>query len=140
MLKIRLQRTGRINSPSYRVIVTEHARGPKTGNFVEVVGTYDPKTKTRALNAERIKYWISVGAKPSDTMHNMLISEGITTGKKINVLPTLAPPAPVVAEAPAKEEAATEVEPATEDVAAPAAEDVSAEASAKEEEVVAATE
>lgn len=112
MLKIRLQRVGRINSPSYRVIVAEHARGPKTGNFVEVVGTYDPTTKTRKLDAERIKYWISVGAQPSDTMHNMLISEGITTGKKINVLPTMvvapvvaeAPVAPAAAEAPAAEE------------------------------------
>jgi small subunit ribosomal protein S16 len=121
MLKIRLQRVGRINSPSYRVIVTEHARGPKTGNFVEVVGTYDPRTKARVLDAERIKYWISVGAQPSDTMHNMLISEGITAGKKINVLPTIVPapaeavPAPTaekpVAEAPAQE-------PATEEVAA----------------------
>lgn len=107
MLKIRLQRTGRINSPSYRVIVTEHANGPKTGNFVEVVGTYDPKTKTRALDAERIKHWISVGAKPSDTMHNMLISAGITTGKKINVLPTLAP---AVVETPAAAEAAAPAE------------------------------
>ncbi len=103
MLKIRLQRVGRINSPSYRVIVAEHARGPKTGNFVEVVGTYDPKTKVRVLQADRIKYWISVGAKPTDTMHNMLVSEGITTGKKINVLPTMVV-APVVAEASAAEE------------------------------------
>ena len=136
MLKIRLQRVGRINSPSYRVIVTEHARGPKTGNFVEVVGTYDPKTKTRALNAERIKYWISVGAKPSDTMHNMLISEGITTGKKINVLPTLAPPAPAAPEAaPAAAPATVAEEAAAEAEAAP-----EEETPAKEEEVAAATE
>ena len=122
MLKIRLQRTGRINSPSYRVIVTEHTNGPKTGNFVEVVGTYDPKTKATKLDADRIKYWISVGAQPSATMHNMLISQKITTGKKINVLPTLAPvvvetpaAAPAVAEEPVKEEVAEEtVTPATE--------------------------
>ena len=121
MLKIRLQRTGRINSPSYRVIVTEHTNGPKTGNFVEVVGTYDPKTKARKLDADRIKYWISVGAKPSATMHNMLISEKITTGKKINVLPTLAPAAP--AEASAKVGSAEEV---------PAAAPAAAEESVKE--------
>jgi small subunit ribosomal protein S16 len=121
MLKIRLQRVGRINSPSYRVIVTEHARGPKTGNFVEVVGTYNPKTKERALNADRIKYWISVGAQPSDTMHNMLIAAGITSGKKINVLPTIvvAPASPAEAlakeetsEAPIAEETASEETPA----------------------------
>ncbi len=115
MLKIRLQRTGRINSPSYRVIVTEHARGPKTGNFLEVVGTYDPKTKARKLDADRIKYWISVGAQPSATMHNMLISAGITTGKKINVLPTM-----VVAPTPVEEPKAEEqkvIAPADEVVA-----------------------
>jgi small subunit ribosomal protein S16 len=110
MLKIRLQRVGRINSPSYRVIVAEHARGPKTGNFVEVVGTYDPKTKSRTLNADRIKYWISVGAQPSDTMHNMLISAGITSGKKINVLPTIAVVPPVVEAAPAAAESAPAAE------------------------------
>jgi len=63
MLKIRMQRTGRINSPSYRVVVAEHARSTKTGNIVEKVGTYDPKSKARVLNEERIKYWMSVGAK-----------------------------------------------------------------------------
>jgi small subunit ribosomal protein S16 len=121
MLKIRMQRTGRINSPSYRIIVAEHTRSPKTGNFVELVGTYDPKTKVRSLNADRIKYWISVGAQPSATMHNMLISAGITTGKKINVLPTFVA-APVVAEeapvAPAPEETPAAAETPVEEVAA----------------------
>jgi len=87
MLKIRLQRIGRINMPAYRVIVTEHTRGPKTGNFVEKVGSYNPKTKEQTLNTDRIKHWLSVGAQPSGTMHNMLITAGIITGKKVNVLP-----------------------------------------------------
>jgi small subunit ribosomal protein S16 len=99
MLKIRLQRVGKINAPSYRVIVTEHARGPKTGNFLEVVGTYDPRTKARTLEAERIKYWISKGAQPSGTMHNMLISAGVITGKKVNVLPKKTVAKPVEPEA-----------------------------------------
>ena len=98
MLKIRLQRIGRINSPAFRIIVAEHTRGPKAGNIVEKVGTYNPKTKERQLDTERIKYWISVGAQPSDTVHNMLITAGVTTGKKINVLPRKSPPKPVVAE------------------------------------------
>ena len=126
MLKIRLQRVGRINSPSYRVIVAEHARGPKTGNFLEVLGTYNPKSKERVLNADRIKYWMSVGAKPSDTMHNMLISAGVITGKKINILPTMKVE-PVVAEAtpaaaPVAEEApVADVAPAPEAAAEPVA-------------------
>ena len=126
MLKIRLQRVGKINSPSYRIILTEHARGPKTGNFLELLGTYNPTTKDRSLDTDRIKYWISVGAQPSATMHNMLISAGITTGKKINVLPKKTvkkPDEPVVAasspeakpvvEAPT--EASAEVEASTEE-------------------------
>lgn len=117
MLKIRLQRIGRINLPSYRVVVTEHTRAPKTGNFVERLGSYNPRTKEKTLNTDRIKYWISVGAQPSDTIHNMLVTEGVITGKKINVLPKktvakneelvieAAPetPAEVVAEEPATE-------------------------------------
>jgi small subunit ribosomal protein S16 len=91
MLKIRLQRVGRINSPAYRIVVTEHARAAKKG-LLEKLGTYNPKTKERNVNADRIKYWISVGAKPSDTMHNMLVSLGIITGKKINVLPKFVEP------------------------------------------------
>jgi small subunit ribosomal protein S16 len=87
MLKIRMQRTGRINQPSYRIIVTEHARAAKTGAFVEELGTYNPATKARTLKEDRVKYWISVGAQPSGTMHNMLVSTGVIKGKKINVLP-----------------------------------------------------
>jgi len=120
MLKIRLQRVGRINSPAYRVIVTEHTRGPKTGNFVEKVGSYNPKSKEQTLNADRITYWISKGAQPSDTMHNMLINAGIISGKKINVLPkkTVAKvEEPVAAEAPAGAVAAPEEAKAEEAVA-----------------------
>lgn len=87
-----MQRTGRTNSPAFRIIVTEHTRGPKSANFVEKVGSYNPKTKERSLNAERVKYWLSVGAKATGTMHNMLVSAGIVEGKKVNVLPKKSPP------------------------------------------------
>ena len=103
MLKIRMQSTGRTNMPTFRIIVTEHTEGPKTGNIVEKLGTYNPKTKERNLNGERIKYWLSVGAKASGTTHNMLITAGIIEGKKVNVLPKKSPPK--------KEEAAAEVAP-----------------------------
>ena len=83
MLKIRLQRIGRKNKPAFRIIVAEHTRGPKTGNIVEKVGTYNPKTKERTLEAERIKYWLSVGAQASSTVHNMLVSAKIITGTKV---------------------------------------------------------
>lgn len=110
MLKIRMQRVGRINSPSYRIIVVEHTESPKTGSFVEKVGTYNPHTKERKLDAERVTYWMSVGAQPSATVHNMLISLGIIKGKKINVLPAYKEPAKEeVAAAPATEAPAAEV-------------------------------
>jgi len=115
MLKIRMQRTGRINQPSYRIVVTERARAAKTGNIVEKVGTYDPRSKQRNLNADRIKYWLSVGAQATPTMHNMLISVGIIEGKKINVLPKKSPPKADAAEAAAP---ATEAKP-VEEVPAP---------------------
>lgn len=91
MLKIRLQRVGRKNDPSFRLIVAEHTSSPKTGKFVEKVGTYNPKTKVRAVNADRIKHWLSVGAKASGTVHNMLVTEGVISGKKVNVLPKKRP-------------------------------------------------
>ena len=86
--------------PSFRIVVVEHTASPKAGKVVEKVGTYNPKSKERVLNAERIKYWMSVGAKPSDTVHNMLVSLGIIEGKKINVLPAYKEP---VKEKPAAE-------------------------------------
>ena len=108
MLKIRMQRTGRINAPSYRLIVAEHTRGPRTGNIVEKVGTYDPKSKQRTLNEERIKYWMSVGAKPSATVHNMLVSLGLLNAKKINVLPSYKAPAAAESSGEAQPEAPAE--------------------------------
>ena len=79
---------------------------------MEKVGTYDPKSKQRTLDTERVKYWISVGAQPSPTVHNMLVSLGVIEGKKINVLPKYKEPVKeeVVAEAApaAAEEAAVE--------------------------------
>ena len=73
--------------PSYRIVVVEHTASPKAGKFVEKLGTYNPKSKERNLKAERITYWMSVGAKPSGTVHNMLVSAGILNEKKVNVLP-----------------------------------------------------
>jgi small subunit ribosomal protein S16 len=116
MLKIRLQRTGRTNNPSYRVVVTEHTNGPKSGRAVESVGSYNPKSKERTLNAERITYWLSKGAQASGTMHNMLVSAGIVKGKKVNVLPKKT--------VPKKDEPAVEAAPAA---AAPVAEEPKAD-------------
>lgn len=87
MLKIRLQRIGRKNEAHFRIIVTEHTRATNTGDFIERVGAYNPKTKHLELDAERITHWIGKGAQPSDTVHNMLIKNGVIKGKKRNALP-----------------------------------------------------
>lgn len=108
--------------PSYRIVVLEHTRSPKAGNFLEKLGSYNPKSKERILNADRIKYWISKGAQPSPTMHNMLVSAGIISGKKMNVLPRKNPPKVETPEA--------EAAPAAAPVKAPAAEAAPAEAPA----------
>ena len=91
MLKIRLQRIGRRNNPSYRVVVVDSATAAKKGKPVEVLGTYDTIRKTTSLHDERILYWISTGAQVSDTMHNILIKNGVIEGVKVNVLPRKSP-------------------------------------------------
>ncbi len=88
MLKIRLQRVGRKHEPTFRVVLTDSKNSTKSGKFLEVIGSYDPRHKDMtALDAEKIKYWMSKGAQATPTMHNMLISKKIIEGKKINVLP-----------------------------------------------------
>ena len=72
-LKIRLARTGATHNPVYRIVVAE-ARGRRDGRFVEVLGTYSPKAKKEQLQLklDRADYWISVGAKPTDTANSLL--------------------------------------------------------------------
>ena len=89
MLMIRLQRFGRKNDPNFRVVLTDKRNATKSGKFLEILGFKNPKTKQKKLEAERIKYWIGSGAKVSPTVHNLLISEKIIEGKKINVVPSL---------------------------------------------------
>jgi len=107
MLMIRLQRVGRKHDPSFRVVLTDKRNGPQSGKFLEVLGSYNARFGTPSLNGDRIKYWMEKGAKPSGTVHNLLISEKIIEGKKINVLPKKTPIAKEAKEE-VKEEASTE--------------------------------
>lgn len=85
MLTIRLTRKGRKNQPFFRVVVIDRRRSAKGGRAVEVLGHVDPLTKKKALKKDRILHWIKMGAQPSGTVHNLLISEKIIEGKKIHV-------------------------------------------------------
>lgn len=100
MLNIRLQRVGRKNDPSFRVIVADSKLKPKTGNFIEVLGSYNARMGKPVINTERAKYWMSVGAKASGTVHNLLVDLKAVTGKKINVLNKKTP---IIKEVPAEE-------------------------------------
>jgi small subunit ribosomal protein S16 len=83
MLKIRFFRTGKKNQPFFKIVVIENKRASKGGRFVEELGFRNPLTKENSLKKDRIKYWISVGAQVSDSIHNLLIQEKVLEGVKI---------------------------------------------------------
>lgn len=88
---IRLQRVGRKNEAMFRLLVTQKHKGPKSGAFIELIGSYNPKLNEINFKEDRVKHWISKGAQPSDTVHNLLIKKGIIKGKTVNVLPKKTP-------------------------------------------------
>ncbi len=87
MLMIRFQRIGRTNDPAFRIVVLEKERAAKAGNIVELLGTYNPRSKALTLNEERVKHWITMSAQPTGSIHNLLVDKKVIEGKKINVLP-----------------------------------------------------
>ncbi|MEX0919384.1 MAG: 30S ribosomal protein S16 [Parcubacteria group bacterium] len=110
MLKIRLQRVGRIHDPAFRVVLTDSKNSSKSGRFKEILGSYDPRKSVDSLNTERISYWLSQGVTPTDTVHNLLVSNKIIKGKKINVsaISKKEPKVEAAPEAPAVETPAPE--------------------------------
>ena len=86
MLSVRLQRVGRKNDPSFRMVIIDSKRSVKSANYIEMVGSYNARQKTVDLNKDRIKHWIGEGAKPTDTVHNILINNKVIEGKKVNPL------------------------------------------------------
>ena len=125
-LKIRLARGGSKKHPFYRIVVAE-ASSPRDGRFVERLGSYDPMVPKDhenrvSLKDERIKFWMSKGAKPTLRVHKILAAAGLLDAPIIREQPIKAAPgkkrlereneAKEAAEAPA--EAATEAAPAAE--------------------------
>ena len=76
-VKIRMKRVGTKNTPVYRIVVAD-GRSPRDGKFIEEIGTYQPlKTGNNfVLDLERAKYWVSKGAKPSDTVASFIKKAG----------------------------------------------------------------
>ncbi|MBN1586392.1 MAG: 30S ribosomal protein S16 [Candidatus Omnitrophica bacterium] len=77
-VRLRLMRMGAKNRPHSKIVATD-SRSPRSGRFLEEIGIYDPSLKVPLLqvNRERVEYWLSVGAQPSDTVRSLLKKEGI---------------------------------------------------------------
>ena len=108
MVKIRLRRVGPKKQPSYRIVVTD-SHAPRDGRFIETIGHYNPRTEpmTVEIKEERARYWLGVGAQPTEAVARLLHKQGIIeefqyTHKEVKK-----------AEA-ASEEAAAEAQPAPE--------------------------
>lgn len=95
MVTIRLRRTGKKKQPSYRIVVADK-RSPRDGKFIEIIGHYNPVRQPKELivQADRARYWLGVGAQPSDVAVRLL--------KQVNVLDAHGKVVPV-AEAPVAE-------------------------------------
>lgn len=83
---IRFQRIGRKNDASFRMAVLEKTAGPKAGKYVDLVGTYNPKTKQITYKADKIQDWIKKGAQVSPSLKNLLIKNGVLEGSKVAVI------------------------------------------------------
>ena len=105
---MRLQRVGRKNDPSYRILVVDKRTGPKSNKHVDHLGSYNPKLGQVIINKEKAKEWLSKGVQASGTVHNILVSQKVIDAKKKNVLPKKSPiidEAKLKAEAEAREKA-----------------------------------
>jgi small subunit ribosomal protein S16 len=78
VVRIRLMRRGKNKKPSYRIVVAD-ARSPRDGRFIEIIGNYNPVQQPKVLNVktDRARYWLSVGAQPSDTVKYLLGKVGV---------------------------------------------------------------
>ncbi|NJO06937.1 MAG: 30S ribosomal protein S16 [Chloroflexaceae bacterium] len=79
MVKIRLRRMGKTKQPSYRIVVAD-SRSPRDGRFIEIIGHYNPVRQPKVLEVkqDRARYWLQVGAQPSETVVNLF--------KKVNLM------------------------------------------------------
>ncbi len=84
MLMLKLKRIGKKHQAAFRLIVDEK-RHKMVGTNVEDLGWYNPHANKFEFKKERIQYWMKVGAKATDSVHNLLVAAGVLTGKKLAV-------------------------------------------------------
>lgn len=77
-VRLRFKRIGRPHDPYYNLVAVDR-RGARDAQPIEILGTFNPREREKpaALNAERIKYWISVGAQPTETVLSSLKKVGV---------------------------------------------------------------
>ena len=140
MLMMRLQRVGRKNDPSYRIVVTDKRTGPKSNKHIAILGSYNPKMNHVQVDKAAATEWLSKGVQPSDTVHNILVGQKVIEGKKKNVLPKKSPIVDEEALKKAEEEAAAKAEAEKAAAEAEASSTEEAEATPEAAEEPAATE
>jgi small subunit ribosomal protein S16 len=121
--KIRMTRHGAKKRPFYYIVIAD-SRSPRDGRFIERVGTYNPMLEKGhpdrvTLKVERVKYWVSVGAKPSDRVQRFLADAGLMDKPVIHESPKKSAPKAKAQER--AKEAAAAAAAAGEGEAAPAA-------------------
>jgi small subunit ribosomal protein S16 len=100
-LKIRLSRIGTKHKPIYHVVVAEE-RSRRDGAAVEILGTYTPEAKGNPMKLDlaRADFWLSKGARPTDTMHALIKKERRRAAAATEATATPTAPAPAAAPAP----------------------------------------
>ncbi|MEK7217793.1 MAG: 30S ribosomal protein S16 [Patescibacteria group bacterium] len=81
MLIMRLQRIGKRGQAYFRIIVTEHTKKPQ-GEYLELLGSYDPHKKSLLVKKERIEHWMSKGVQLSPTVNNLFVNNKIIVADK----------------------------------------------------------
>lgn len=78
MVRLRLRRMGAKKAPFYRVVAAD-ASSPRDGRFIEVLGHYNPTKNPQIieLKEDRVRYWLGVGAQPSDTVRSLFRQKGL---------------------------------------------------------------
>lgn len=111
MLAIRFARVGKTKQPTFRLTVTEKSRDT-FGRQLEILGWYNPRSKAVQLDADRVRYWLSVGAQPSPTVHNLLVDQNLIKSDKVRASKSRQKSAEPAAETKAAAPAAAEPAPA----------------------------
>ena len=87
-VKLRLKRIGMPKQPHFRLVAIDH-RSARNGKELEVLGHYHPRQKENVfiVKAERVKYWLSCGAQPSDTVRSFLNRQGLISKPETKPVP-----------------------------------------------------